>query len=361
MSLLLAMLALLSLVVPTWAEDKGWEKQWSEIVAAATKEGKVVVMGSADPVLRKELPAKFRAKFGITLEYLGGRGGDNFARVMMERRAGVYTADVVMAGMSNMVDYYAQRALDPLLPALVLPEVVDGGKWKKGKPWFMDPEGRYILRLYNYIFTGMLYLNTQHAKPEEFPSIKEIINPRWRGKISVMDPIASGPGEVEAALFYLRLGEDFVKRLYVDQKPAISRDKRQIVDWLGRGTYPVSLSAPTEFVVEMKKEGLPVDMVRPPDIPKSVVAGNGLLALLNKAPHPNAARVFVNWLASKEGMELLGRARLKPTTRSDIDESYALAWEVPRPEESYFDTYDWKFTLDMRDDLKQRMKGILRR
>ena len=207
----------------------------------------------------------------------------------------------------------------------------------------------------------MLYLNTQGAKPEEFRSIKELINPKWAGKISVMDPTASGPGQVEAALFHIRFGEDFVRRLYIDQRPAITRDKRQIADWLGRGTYPVSLSAPTEFVVQMKKEGLPVDMIRPPDIPKSVVAGNGLLALLNKAPHPHAARLFVNWIASKEGMDLLGRARLKPTTRNDIDESYASPWEVPDPEESYFDTYEWKFTIDMRDNITQRMKTILRR
>jgi iron(III) transport system substrate-binding protein len=357
----LAALALFAFAVPGSAQEKGWEKQWNELVAAAKKEARVVVMGSADPVLRKELPAKFREKYGISLEYLGGRGGDNYARLMMERRAGVYTTDAIMSGMSNMVDYYTLKALDPLLPELILPEVTDGRKWKNGKPWFMDPEGKYILRLYNYIFTGMLYLNVQHAKPEEFHTIKELINPKWAGKISVMDPTASGPGEVEAALFYVNFGEDFVKRLYVGQRPAITRDKRQIVDWLARGTYPVSLSAPTEFVIDMKKEGLPVDMVRPPDIPKSVVAGNGLLALVNKAPHPNAARLFANWLASREGMELLGRARAKPTTRNDIDESYASPWEVPQPNESYFDTYEWKFTLDMREHIGKRVKEILKR
>lgn len=361
MILYLAVLALFAMAVPGWAQDKGWEKRWNEMVAAAKKEGKVVVMGSADPVLRKELPAKFRERFGVSLEYLGGRGGDNFNRIMMERRASVYTVDAVMSGMSNMVDYHQGNALDPLLPELILPEVTDGKKWKGGKLWFMDPEGKHILRLYNYIFTGMLYLNVQHAKPQDFPTIKELINPKWMGKISVMDPTASGPGEVEAALFYVNFGEDFVKRLYVDQKPAVTRDKRQISDWLGRGTYPVSLSAPTEFVIDMKKEGLPVDMVRPPDIPKSVVAGNGLIALVNKAPHPNAARLFVNWLASKEGMEILGRARSKPTTRTDIDESYASAWEVPNPEEKYFDTYEWKFTLDMRDTIRERVKQIMRR
>jgi len=343
------------------AQQKSWETQWEEILSGARKEGRVVVMGSADPVLRRELPAAFKARFGVSLDYLSGRGGDNFARLSMERRGGVYTVDAVMAGMSNMFDYFNQRFLDPLLPALVLPEVLDASRWKTGRLWFMDPEGRYILRLYNYIFSGLIFFHTRYVKPEDFHSIKELLNPKWKGKISVMDPTVSGPGELEAASFSVQLGEEFVKKLYVDQKPAISRDKRQIADWLGRGSYPVSLSVPTEFATQMKREGLPVDMVAPKDIPLTITAGNGLVALINQAPHPNAARLLVNWIASKEGVELLGRARQKPTARKDIDESYAVSWEVPQPGVRYFDTYDWEFTAMMRTKLTQQMRDLLRR
>ncbi|MGH7767844.1 MAG: ABC transporter substrate-binding protein [Candidatus Binatia bacterium] len=358
------LVAQLSLILffPLFAlAQKGWEAQWNELHSGARKDGKVVVMGSADPVLRQELPAKFKARFGVGLEYIGGRGGDNFSRLRMERQAGLYTTDAVMSGMANMVDYYKEKTLDPLLPALVLPEVVDPSKWKSGRLWFMDPEEKYILRLYNYVFSGLLYFNTKHAKPEDFKSVKELINPKWRGKISLMDPTISGPGEIEATQFYLQFGEEFVKKLYVDQKPAISRDKRQIADWLAHGTYPVSLSAPTEFVVEMKKLGLPVEMVAPTDAPGSITAGNGLLALINKSPRPNAARLFVNWLASKEGVEILGRARGKPSTRNDIEESYALPWEVPRPGLKYLDTYGWEYTTVMREKVNARVKEILRR
>lgn len=354
----LVALAMLGLASAS-AQEKDWERQWNRILAEAKKEGKVVVMGSADPVLRKELPAKFQARYGIQVEYLGGRGGDNFSRISMERRAGVYTTDAVMAGMSNMVDYYGQKLLDPLKPALILPEVVDSSKWKAGKPWFMDPEDRYILRLYNYVSSGLLYVNTAHTKPEDFKSIQELLNPKWRGKISVYDPRVSGSGEVEATRFYLKLGPEFVKKLYVDQKPVISRDKRQLADWLGRGTYPVSVSAETEFVLAMKREGLPVEAIAPADAPGTLSAGNGLLGLINKAAHPNAARVFVNWMASKEGMDVLSRARHKPTTRNDLDESHTLPWEVPKPGVDYVDAYDWTFTHTMRTDVNRMMKELL--
>jgi iron(III) transport system substrate-binding protein len=335
---ILQLLLVVGLVAPALAQDKGWERQWNEILAAARKEGKVVVLGSADPVVRRELPAKFKARFGVSVEYIGGRGTDNYNRVSMERRAGAYTTDVVMAGMDNMADFYTEKMLDPLLPVLILPEVVDPSKWKRGKLWFMDPKERYILRLYNYITTGHLYHNTRHAKAEEFQTVKNLLHPKWKGKISAYDPTVQGM-QIVAASLYFQFGEEFVKRLYIDQQPGISRDKRQIADWLGHGAYPVSIGANSELVVEMKKQGLPVDWILVPDWMSTVTAGNGLLALISRSPHPNAARVFANWIASKEGLELLGRARLKPTTRNDVDESYAMPWEIPPAGAKYVDTY----------------------
>jgi ABC-type Fe3+ transport system substrate-binding protein len=318
-------------------------------------------MGSADPVVRKELPAAFRARFGVALEYIGGRGSDNFLRVRMEQRAGVPATDVVMAGMSNMIDYYEEKLLDPLLPVLLLPEVLDGSKWKRGNLWFLDPEGRYILRLYNYVLSaGYLTVNTQHVRPDDFKSVRDLLDPKWRGKFSVYDPTVSGTGEIDAARFYMQFGEDFVRRLYVDQKPGISRDKRQLADWVARGIYPVSLGVENEGTKIMKDQGIPVEVISLPDVPGYLTAGNGLLGLLSRAPHANAARVFVNWITSKEGLGLLARARQKPTTRKDIDESFVLPLELPQPGARYFDTYDWEFTVTMREKIRQRMKELLK-
>jgi len=357
---LFSALWLILLVLPAPAQETTWEREWNEIVGKAKKEGKVVVMGSADPVLRKELPPAFKSKFGITLEYLGGRGSANSVKLLMERQAGVYSADAVMAGPGTMAEYYTEKAIDPLKPSLILPEVLDASKWKRGGLWFADPEQRFVLRLYYYIDGGLLSINTQNAKPQDFASIKELLNPKWRGKISVFDPTVSGTGNNDATRYFLLFGEDFVKKLYIDQKPAISRDKRQLADWLGRGSYAVSVSSETEFIMAMKQQGVPVDMIAPPDAPGTVSSGNGQIALFNKAPHPNAARVFVNWIASREGVELLGKARQKPTTRNDVDESYALPWEIPRPGLKYFDAYDWEFNAK-RDKVRLWVTDLLRK
>jgi len=348
-------------LAPAWGQERAWEKQWNQILAGARKEGKAVVVGSADPTVRTELPAAFKAKFGIALEYIGGRGADNFSRLVMERRAGATTVDVVMSGLSNMVDYYNEKIIIPLTPALILPEVLDPTKWKKGKLWFLDPEGKYILRLYNYVLSaGYLTINTQYIKPGDFKSIKDLLDPKWKGKFSVYDPTVSGTGEIDAARFYTDFGEDFVKRLYVDQKPGISRDKRQLADWVARGTYPVSLGVETEGAQMMKQQGLPIEVIGLPDVPGYLTAGNGLLALVDKSPHPNAARLFVNWITSREGLELLARTRKKPTTRADVDESFVLPLELPRPGVRYFDTYDWEFTITTRDKIRVRVTELIK-
>lgn len=350
------------LVASAWGQEKGWEKEWSQTLAAAKKEGKVVVMGSADPVVRRELPAKFRERFGVDIEYLGGRGADNTRRLRMEHQARTYTVDAVFAGLSNLGgELYVEKLLDPLRPLLILPEVVDPSKWKRGKLWFADPEDSYILRLYSYISAAGVYVNTQHVKPEEFRSVRELLNPKWKGKISVYDPTVSGTGSMDAARYLTEFGEEFVKRLYVDQKPVVSRDKRQLADWLGRGTYPISLGVETEAVINMKKQGLPVAVLAVPDAPATLSAGNGMLGLVTRAPHPNAARLFVNWITSKEGLELLARARNKPQTRADIDESYALPWEIPQPGVNYFDSYEWNFQINVLPKVKDKMNDILKR
>ena len=197
------------------------------------------------------------------------------------------------------------------------------------------------------------------VKAGEIAAYKDLLNPRWKGKISLYDPTTTGTGSQDATRFFVQFGEEFLKQLYLEQKPGMSRNKRQLADWLAHGTYPLSLGVETEGVIRMKEQGLPVDLLYLPDSPGTLSAGNGLLALMNKAPHPNAARVFVNWIASKEGLEILGRARRKPTTRNDIDESYAPPWETPRAGVEYFDSYTWE-NAARRIKVIEYMKELLK-
>lgn len=346
-----------------FGQEKGWEKEWNETLAAARKEGKLVVAGWTDPDVRRELPAKFTAWLGIPVEYIGGRASETSARVRAERQAGLYTIDVFLVGIDTAATIlYPQRMLDPVKPLLILPEVVDGSKWKKGKPWFVDPEGKYVLQLFSYL-TGVVHFNTNYIKPSEFQSIRTLLDPKWRGKISIIDPTVPGGGNT-AAEFFIQLGEDFVKKLYIDQKPVFSRDRRQMAEWVARGTYPISLNAEVDELKQLQKDGFPVTtLFSLPDFPGSVSAAWGQVVLLNQAPHPNAARVFINWIASKDGLELFARTAGAAPTRKDIDAAAFLPTPeaIPLPNVNYFDVNDWDFTLTQREKARLRMKELLGR
>jgi iron(III) transport system substrate-binding protein len=341
------------------AQDKDWQKHWDAIVAAARKEGKLIVAGPPDPRVRQEIPNRFRARFGIPVEYVaGGRGGEDARRLKIERRAGVYTVDVYFGGASTTAVFYGDKMLDPIRPLLLLPEALDPSKWKWGKPIFSDPQGSYALRMLSYV-RPLFNINTSVAKAEEFKSIRDLLNPKWRGKISAFDPTVSGSGIFNVAQYHQQFGEDFIKQLYVDQKPAFSRDFRQIADWLARGSHPISLDLFDAYAEELKKEGFPVHtVVGLPDMPGRIASGLGEMVLMNKAPHPNAAKVFVNWMASKEGLEVYARNYGSVPMRNDIDESFLASYLIPKAGVNYFDSGSWEF-LAAVEKTRHRIKELL--
>lgn len=340
-----------------------WKKQWDQLVIEAKKEGKVVIIAPPDPQVRQAIPAGFKARYGIDVEYLGGRSSETSARLRTERQAGVYTVDVALSGIQTMATiFYREKMLDPIKPVLIHPEVTDGSKWKKGKPWFMDPEDQYVLRLFNNL-TAMFYLNTGQVKPDEIRSAQDLLNPKWTGKIVAHDPTVPGTGSNDAARLHVQFGEEYVKKLYVDQKPRILRDRRQISDALARGTFPIALGAEDDEMQRFRKDGIPLQAIYSlPDMPGSLSAGVGQVALMSNAPHPNAAKLFINWIASKEGLEIFARTRGGAPTRNDIDElSFLPAEVIPKPGVEYFDTYDWEFTTSTKEQVRVRMNELLRR
>lgn len=358
--MLVGFLLLVLLIVPAWAQEAGWEKQWNETLLAAKKEGKVVVATSPDPVMR-EISARFKVRFGITVEHLAGRSGQLASRLISERQAGVHTVDVFLGGIQTIATIlYKERMLDPLKPALILPEVADPSKWKKGKVWFVDPEEQYVLRPFSSL-TGLLHVNTKVVKSGEIRLAKDLLNPKWRGKISSEDPTVSGSGSNTAARIYAQLGEEFVRKLYIDQKPVITRERRQLTDWLARGTYPITFGAQSSDVERMRKEGFPVmEILEFPDMPGALSGSPWQLTLMNKAPHANAARVLVNWMVSKEALEIYSRAEGRATLRTDVDESFLPPEVIPRPGVNYFDTFDWEWTVTGKEKVRLHMKELLR-
>jgi iron(III) transport system substrate-binding protein len=354
------LLILTTLAPPALAQQFPDGQSFEETLAAARREGKVVVAGPPDTQVRQALPAAFKARFGIPLEYLSARSTDAAARLRAERAAGLYTVDAAIAGIQTLATvFYQEKMLDPLKPVLILPEVTDGSKWKTGMLWFSDPEQEFILRIFNTVNRAFT-INTREVKPEELRFHRDLLDPRWKGRISFMDPTVSGTGSNQAAQLYAQLGEDFLKRLFVDQKPMISRDRRQLTDALARGTYPIAFGAEDGELQRLRKEGLPVTAMYGLEDMRGSLSSGDELGLFNHAPHPNAARIFVNWMASKEGSELFGQSLGMVPVRNDTDESVFLPQIIPRPGVEYFDPSSWEFTVTTKEQVRLRMRDLLR-
>jgi iron(III) transport system substrate-binding protein len=361
MKAIMLLLVMISWAMPVSAQTKASEKEWVTLVDAAKKEGKVVVAGSPDPVMRNEIIPKFKERYGIGVELLAGRSSEITARVKTERASGIYSVDVYLAGPdTTAVTLYGEKLIDPLRPLLVMPEVIDGTKWKSGKVWFADPEERFAARPFSSVAT-FLFINTEHVKPEEMRSAKDLLNPKWRGKISAEDPTTTGSGSNSAARFYHDLGEDFVRKLYIEQKTVRTRERRQMSDWLARGTQPICLNCREDDVRPLVKDGFKiVEIFELSDMPGSINGSPWMLTIANRPPNPKAAQLFANWILSREGLGIYARGYGSVSMRTDIDESNLNPGNLPKKNVKYFDDTDWNWIVTGRHEYREKVWQVLK-
>ena len=277
-----------------------WKSEWERTVKAAKEEGQVTVYssGGEDLAIRAGV---FQKRFPeikvVTL------GGDPVSRILAERRAGKYIADVVIGGASTPWDLYLAKALDPLKDAMILPEVLSESGWWQGKHRWTDAEKRYTFSFLGNPQRGGIFYNTKMIRPDDFRSFWDFVNPKWKGKIAARDVREAGPGSSNVRVFYHtpKLGPEFIKRLFSEMEITLFRDRRQGVDWLASGKYPICFFCSSTDIGRAREQGLPVNELGEMKEGVGITSSGGNLGLSNRAPHPNAAKLFVNWLLSREG------------------------------------------------------------
>ena len=289
-----------------------WQEQWEQIVQGAKKEGQVTVYvhSTYAPALTS---GEFEKAFpDIKLVVVSGVENDLERRFTAERRAGKYLADVFMVGVLRSNDFMQAKYLDPIRPILLLPEVVDESKWWQGKHHYSDPEKRYLFRYVASAQLGQISYNTQWVRPKELASFWDFLNPKWKGKILTRDIRLPGTGGSALRLFYNspELGPEFVRKLFAETDVTLFRDRRQGLDWLAAGKFPICFWC--EGVEKAATQGLPVGMFGRMKEGAGLSAGQGILTLVKQAAHPNAARIFINWFLSRDGQlnfqKALGKA-----------------------------------------------------
>lgn len=279
-----------------------WEVEWEKTLQAARKEGKVAITTSSGRETMQALVRVMEERFGITLENVPMTGAQAAAKIVAERAAGLYLFDVIISGPTTLTELLIPAgALDPLEPVLILPEVKDPSKWWRGEiAWVTEKkDGLSFVATVNHPF---LY-NTGLVRKEELSSYWSLLEPKFKEKIVIRDPTVSGAGNsFFTAVAHAIMGVDYFKKL-VEQKPAIMRDGRIQAEWVAKGKHLVGLGPSTDTVAEFIALGAPVARM----VPKEggyVSSGGATIGFMNKAPHRNAAKLFINFLLSKEGQDI---------------------------------------------------------
>ena len=309
-----------------------WQREWDQVLEAAKREGKVAVAGPAGTDLRRALTEPFERKHGISVEFLGGPGPEVWPKMKAEREAGQYLWDIWIGGTStHLFQFKPAGALDPFDSALIVPEVTDPKNWFGGQLPYADKDHTSFLMTLGSI--AAFGINTSLVKAEEFKSYRDLLDPKWKGKIVIFDPRIAGAGLAALTYYYQSkdLGPDFIRAL-AKQEPALTRDYRQHLEWLGQGRYLVAIGVHGGIAKELKQAGAPIKQVDPAQMKEGgfLASAIGTIGLMNRAPHPNAAKVYVNWLLSKEGQIGFSRAAAYASTRVDVPTDQLEPWELPK-------------------------------
>ena len=327
-----------------FAAQLNWQEEWNKTLRVAEAEGKLTLYGCCYEYDR--IVEEFRKKHPkIKVTTVLGAGGQLGARVLVERRGEKYLPDVFSAGANTIHDVlYKAQALESIKSKLILPEVIDASKWYGGEHRYIDPEQRYIFAFVANSQSGQVQYNRTQVNPAEFSSFWDLLNPKWKGRMASLDPTTFGMGAALQFFYYhAELGPPFLKKLYGEMQVTVSRDGRQMTDWLVSGKFPLCIrcNAGSE-VGKAKDQGLPIGSLDTESWKEggSSSAAGGTLGIPSRAPHPNAAKVFVNWFLSREGQIVLqkfGRPDAHNSRRIDIPKDDVDPYNRLEPGKKYFD------------------------
>ena len=279
----------------------------AELIAKARQEGKVVYYTDliVDQIVRP-LVSGFEAKYGVKVEYARGDSQGNLLKLMGEQKAGAMQADV----------FAMTSGLKPLLEANAVMKIdLEGAKALP--PEFKDPNGYWVAANY-YVMTAAV--NTDLVPEKDRPKTDDdLLDAKWADKIVWKPNDTSGaPGFIGHILRVL--GEDrgmaYLRKLKEQRIKSVSASARAVLDQVIAGEYPIVLQIFNHHAALSAKKGAPAQWLTL----EPVMVQTELHAMTASAPHPNAAKLFLEYMISKEGQLIFQKADYFPT-RSDVPAS----------------------------------------
>lgn len=273
--------------------------EWDQVVAAGKKEGKLVLYNSANGASYfTNIIKAFEKKYGIQVDSFDMRASELTERIRAEQVAGRFLGDLELHSTSTI----QQQAIDGPFVEKVgrVPNIAN----LKAELPATDMWIPAWIQAY-----GVL-VNTQMVKAGDEPKAwKDLLDPKWKDKILSDDTRPIGGGQTMFFVLEKTYGTPFHEKLAA-QNLVFSRDMRNDARRVARGEYPLYI--PQMFAMASDLKGLPV---------KAVVMSEGVpyvpinFAQLKNAPHPNAARVFINFFLEEESQLQYANAWMTPVIK----------------------------------------------
>ena len=274
------------------------------LIAAAQKEGKVVWYTTliVNQAIRPLKDAFEKKHPGIELQYVRADEVPTAAKILEEGKAGRVQADI-FDGITNMIPLRRARLIAPYVPP-------SAGRYSAD---MKDPEG-YWNALLLYVFTPGI--NTTLVPKAQAPkSYQDLLDPKWKGRM------AWNPSSIAGAIGFVgnilhSMGEErgmtYLKALAAQRVVNIEASARAILDQVIAGEYAIGLMSFNHHTVISAQKGAPSDWLALEPVPVALDAAG----ILENAPHPNAARLLIEFLTSEEGQQVLQKSNYLPAMTS---------------------------------------------
>lgn len=263
-----------------------------ELIRAAKKEGTVVLYHSMSRRVLKEVVKGFEKKYGFKVNWTRKGTGGIIRMVEAERMAGVLKCDILSTGDPTV---FVRWKKEGTLMKYVTPNTP---KFVKG---LAIPEGWYTPSRTTFVSMG--YSTKRVTKDEAPKSWKDVLDPKWKGRIAVVDPRKSGPSRWWLGVMVTKFGWGYFEKL-AKNKPLLLKQSSTAAVALISGEVDVLVIGNEHDLLRRQTEGEPVGVIYPTE---GLVFKTSPVGICANAPHPNAAKLWIDWESGPEAQAIASK------------------------------------------------------
>lgn len=324
---------------------------WQQTLDKA-KTQKLVLINQGNPAYDAAIEA-FSKKFGIKVEATVARPSAVVQRIQTEQKNGLFLADVWWSITGQMTSIGVPAGMfAPFEDSMVLPEVKDAANWRHAD--YMYGDSKRMVFTHTHEVNRAIFRNRDVLPGVKIDSYDALLNPQLKGKIVVRDSSVPNAGSYALAPIYKAKGGDFLLKFLKEQQPRIYENPEQLDTALIRGAAALAIGGQSTSLAQCRTDGGCKNIDELDGFSVAVSRG---LAVFKNAPNPDATKVFINWILSKEGQETFVREWGKANSSAGVsmrkDVAPAPGHEKDMPDFANAGQYVWASTQQGDEEIKK--------